>query len=82
MSPAERRRQQAAGRAEAGREGRAGGLLSGGSGACLLTAVPPRPHQGEITGHVSILKGDREASLEKPTGFIFRLLQWLSPSQQ
>lgn len=27
-------------------EGRAGGLLSGGSGACLLTAVPPNPTPG------------------------------------
>ena len=48
----------------------------------LIDNCTSHPHQGEITGHVSVLKGDREVSLEKPSGFIFRVLEWLSPSQQ
>lgn len=82
MSP-ERRLQQAACRGEAGQEGGAGGSAFWRERGLLIhSCTSPPPPQGEIRGRVSILKGDREVSLEIPTGFIFRALKWLPPSQQ
>lgn len=73
MSPAERRQQQAAGRAEAGRGvGQGWGPAFWREWSLLIDAIPPpRPHQGEITGHVSILKGNRGAVPRETNWFHF-----------